>query len=361
MPRPRSLFGLVAYLAALYLRKHPVAAAVVACGCAALIAIGVRSAADVRAPGSSAPGLQVATLRDGFVIAEQHGDVHHVREVERSGSLRHAIEVAQRASAARVVGARNGTVFAWLAGKKLRLALVGDDGRLGAPSTWGRSATQLCDGVATGDHRFGVGWLERDGRVWFVHGPTGAALATAVPATEVPASGAEATARISWCGIAAADDHIALFWREGTRVFLNMCSEKGCSALITRVPLHADHELIAYGCVRDECAAAFRKPDGSTHLGWFDLRGKVAWSRPLAAAAGSRIAMATAGPRAIAVSYVGAHGAEVVRVTRAGAFHRVWSEPAAHEAPALAWSRDRLLVAHRREGVVSTAVVKLPR
>ena len=99
-------------------------------------------------------------------------------------------------SPARVVGGRAGTLFAWLSDKRLRLALVGEDGTLGAPSAWGRNALQLCDGVATGDHRFGVGWLERDGGVWFVHGPIGAA----VNATAVPAAGADGNAATNVAG-----------------------------------------------------------------------------------------------------------------------------------------------------------------
>lgn len=66
---------------------------------------------------------------------------------------------------------RVGAAVAWHEGAKLRLARLAADGQLVESSTWGKSVQRLCEGVASNDAMFGVGWLEADGKVWVVHGP----------------------------------------------------------------------------------------------------------------------------------------------------------------------------------------------
>ncbi len=304
-------------------------------------------------PAASVGVLHTAVLRDGFAIMEADG-ARHVIEVDGDGNRRHrrAVPVATEA---RVVGTRQGAAVAWLDRKKVKLALVKGDGELGGVSEWGRNATTLCEGAATNDQRFGIGWLEGDGRVWFVHGPmSAAAVASSLGDAELP--------RAEWCAITSAGDYIALLWREGSRYFLNMCSHKECAGMVARVPLDARHALLAVGCTREGCLIAFRDQKANTHLGWMGVTGKKQWSKPLAQAAQStEVSIAAIGNRAMAVGFVSKEGAQVLRVSKDGAMERAWADPSSTEVPSVAWARDRLLVAIPESGGVRHDVVAAPR
>ncbi len=241
----------------------------------------------------------------------------------------------------------------------MKLALVKGDGELGQASEFGRNATILCEGAASNDQRFAIGWIESDGRLWFVHGPTSAESTTSPPSESLASV---APMRAEWCGVTSAGDYIALFWREGARWFLNMCSRKECTSMVARVPLDPKHALLATGCTREGCLIAFRDQKSNTHLGWIGVTGKKQWSKPLTQAAQSTdISMAAIGAKAMAVGFVSKEGASVLRVSKDGAMERAWADPASTEVPSVAWAKERLLIAIPEAGGVRHEVVQTPR
>src|SRR5665647_3228893 len=130
--------------------------------------------------------LHTAVLRDGFAIMEADGD-RHVVEVDEDGNRRRrrAVPVV---TDARVIGTAQGAAVGWLERKKVKLALIKGDGELGQASEWGRNATALCESAASNDQRFAIGWLESDGRVWFVHGPMSSAVSGVAPISAADAA-----------------------------------------------------------------------------------------------------------------------------------------------------------------------------
>lgn len=301
------------------------------------------------APGGS--GLQAAVLRDGFAVMEDTGE-RHVLELDRDGHRRRRLAVPVTTEA-RVVGASAGTAIGFVDGGKLKVALVTGDGKLGKPSTWGRSVQRLCDGAATNEHRFAIGWLERDGGMGVVHGPTRKASAAGV----IDPSQVEPAGRSTWCAVTSAGDHIAVFWREGTRTFMSMCNVKGCLDAV-RVPVDKKDEVLAVGCLVHGCVIALRGPQGEARVGWMSDRGKVGWVKPLPTT--SAVTIVGAGSRALALGFVSAEGAQVVRISREGSMSRAWADPSARRIPAIAWAGDHLLVAARDGSGVATEVIAVP-
>src|SRR5689334_8172344 len=233
MARPRSILGLVFHLATLHVERRPGACAVMLALAVALsAALWSRHAA--RAPTARAEGgLQGAVLLDGFAFAQPApgGAGHRVVDVDPEGHARRE-RTLPATGELRVVGTRIGAAAAWQDGKRLQLARVEDDRDMG---TWGRSMRQMCAGVASNATRFAVGWLEADDTVWFVHGPLAAAAEGADEGDGTLAAalsiGAAALTRNDWCGVASAEDKIALLWRDADRLSLTMCSQKACSNL----------------------------------------------------------------------------------------------------------------------------------
>ena len=304
------------------------------------------------APTASEGVLHTAVLRDGFGIMEADGD-RHVVEVDMDGTRRRRRAVPIVGDA-RVIGTNQGAAVAWLDRKKVKLALVKGDGELGQPSEWGRNATALCESAASNDERFGVGWLESDGRVWFVHGP----LSPAIAATPFAAQTMDA----DWCGITSAGDYIALLWREGSRWFLNMCSKKECTGMVARVPLDPKHALLAFGCSREGCLIAFRDQKSNTNLSFIGVTDKKQWVKQLTEAAQStEVSITAIGAKAMAVGFVAREGATVLRVSKDGAMERAWADPASTEVPSVAWAKDRLLIAIPDGDSVRHEVVQVPR
>src|SRR5204863_6528273 len=117
--------------------------------------------------------------------------------------------------------------------------------------TWGRSVRQICDGVASNATRFAVGWLEADDTVWFVHGPLAAAAEGADgPLPEAGPIRVGPLTRNDWCGVASAEDKIALMWRDADRLSLTMCSQKACSNLPVSFKLERRVPVLGVGCLR---------------------------------------------------------------------------------------------------------------
>jgi hypothetical protein len=213
---------------------------------------------------------QAGVLTDGFTVLHGPRGARHIHELDGHGNIERAVPLRMDRDL-RLVGTRRGSAVGWQDGKKVQLALVGDDGTLEQRSTWGKNVRQLCDGAASNDHRFGVGWLESDGRVWFVHGP----LDHAAAGVAAPATLAAEPAGASWCGIASAERNVALLWREGSRLLMNFCTAKKCTSLVVKVPLDRRDTLLGYGCVRDSCLFGTRDKAGNAKLYHVTEKGKA--------------------------------------------------------------------------------------
>jgi hypothetical protein len=342
MARPRSIHGLLFRLATLHVERHPGRCAV---GLALVLALAgalwprhappAPTASRVAAEGR----LQGAVLLDGFAFAQPApgGDGYRVVDVDPQGQARRE-RTLPATGELRVVGTRVGAAAAWQDGKRLRLTRVEDDREIG---TWGRSVRQLCDGVASNATRFAVGWLETDDTVWFVHGP----LTEAAEATEVAPMAAAALTRNDWCGVASAEDKIALLWRDADRLSLTMCSQKACSGLPASFKLERRVPVLGIGCLRTMCLMATPDDAGKTRVTLMTTTGRSKWSHTLEGASGP-VSIVGVGDRAFAVGYAAQDGARVDRFDRDGNAAPVWRDPASHRPPALAWASGRLLVAH---------------
>jgi len=327
----RSVVGSVVYLVMLHGRRRPGWALAVVVATAWLA---WPPAARVR---TSEP-VQPAVFTDGFGVMVGTGTGRRVIALDRDGHRVRETPV-RLAADARMIGTQQGTALGWLDGSKLRVAALADDGTLRHGRAFGRSVRQLCAGVASNDLRFGIAYLEADGRVWFVHGPK------TTSAASVPLPVTAATARTEWCGIASAHDNIALLWRTHERTYMTLCTRKECSRLTTRVPIE-NERLLGVGCVGDGCLFASRDGTGHTLLRYVTQAGKISrWSLD-AARADAGVHVVGAGDRAFAIAYVGHDGAAtVVRLGPDGRLASVWRDPAIEHAPALAWSTERLLIA----------------
>jgi hypothetical protein len=281
--------------------------------------------------------VQAAVLSDGF--AALFGT--RVVEIDRDGAIEHEMKLGVDAEV-RLVGTRGGTAVGWQDGKKLKLGILDSDGNTESVSTWGKKVTRLCDGAATNEYRFGVGWLESDGRVWFVHGPLGTLAGDAVAETSASAE----AAKVTWCAIASAERNVTLFWREGDRLLMNFCTAKACSGLIVRVPIGKTDTLLGYGCVSDSCLFATRDDGGAVKLYRISNKGRGLVKPLEQAAAGTAVAIVGAGTRAFAIAYIAKDGlATVQRVTVDGAISNVAHFDHVDEAPpSIAWAGGKLLV-----------------
>jgi hypothetical protein len=347
MARPRSILGLVFHLATLHVERRPGLCAVVL---ALVVALGAalwpRQAS--RAPSVAIEGgLQGAVLLDGFAFAQPApgGDGYRVVDVDPAGHARRERTLPPTGEL-RVVGTRIGAAAAWQDGTRLRLARVEDDRDMG---TWGRSVRQMCDGVASNATRFAVGWLEGDDTVWFVHGPLAAAAEGADEADAMLAEpvsiGAGPFTRNDWCGVASAEDKIALLWRDADRLSLTMCSHKACSNLPVSFKLEQRIPVLGVGCLRTACLLATPDDAGTTRITLVTTTGRSKWTHTLEGASGP-VSIVGVGDRAFAVGYATQGGARVDRFDRNGRVGPVWRDPASPRPPALAWSSGRLLVAH---------------
>lgn len=227
--------------------------------------------------------VHAAVLRDGFALHSE-GQPHRVREISRKGPQR-TEHVVEHDGDIRVVGTRSGATAGWLESKKVRIVALKNKREVGV---WGKSARMLCDGVASNDERFGIGWLEADGQIWFVHGPTTVeSQATDYQtieelAMDEPVLATQADPK-NWCGIASAEGNIALFWRDRDRLFINTCTKKKCSPLPATVSFARDDVLLGFGCLRNACLLAARPTNGKPRLAYITESGSTKWTKPLAA------------------------------------------------------------------------------
>ena len=292
------------------------------------------------------PRVQIGVLADGFTMLAKK----HVIELDREGAKQHEMPLRVDGDV-RIVGTRAGTALGWQDGKKLKLATLDTDGKPDEVTTWGKKVVRLCDGAASNEVRFGVGWLESDGRVWFVHGPLARIAGEVTTSFELPV-------KADWCGIASAEQNVALLWREGSRLVLNFCGRKECSGLVTKVPIDTKDTLLGYGCVRDSCLFATRDKQGTTKLHRVTEKGRAIVKTLEHAMPDSPVAVVGAGTRAFAIAYVATDGrATIQRFTVDGSFSNVWHFDAVKQAPSLAWADGNLLVALQSGDVY---VLKMP-
>lgn len=278
---------------------------------------------------------QAAVLSDGFAVMA----AKMMREYDRAGTRTHETAVRLPDANVRFVGTRGGPAIGWLKDKKLALALVDEDGEPRDTATWGKRVKMLCDGQATNEHRFGVGFLEGDGKVWFVHGPVDRLSADATSILEPPVTNA------SWCGVASAEQNIALLFREGARLLMNFCSRKQCDSLVVKVPVDTKDTLLGYGCVQDSCLFATRDKHGTTTLHRVTNKGRAIKRQLEHARPDSPVSIVGAGTRAFAIAYVATdNNAAIQRVAVDGTFTNVWHWNG-EVVPGLAWAAGKLFVA----------------
>jgi hypothetical protein len=280
---------------------------------------------DDRSTSNQDAQMQGAVLADGFAF--RSGD--HVHELDFAGKRR-AKHLVRDDRDFRVFGTRAGAAAAWLQSGKLQLFNLK---RREVVDSFGKAATALCDGVATNEYRFAVGWVEKDDGVWFVHGPTRRSTAS----IDVPVHIA-ATMQRPWCAIASAEDLIGLAWRERNWLRINWCSSTRCSPTPAAVKLPETAEIIGLGCLRTACLLATR--DGTaTSLAYVTESGAVKWRQDLTSSS-SVLTIIGIADTAFAVALPNT----VVRIDRKGARSELW---AGEGHPAIAWSRGRLLIAHK--------------
>ena len=282
-------------------------------------------------------------LSDGFALLApaSGGEKRRVIELDRDAN-----RVETRALdwdiPMRIVGTSVGIGLGWQDGRKLKLYILAPDGKPGDVSTWGKNVRQMCDGAATNEHRFGIGWLESDNRVWFVHGPVhrlASDVIEALPAAE-PAS-------VTWCGIASAEKNVALLWRDGSRLLMNFCTAKKCTSLVVRVPLDTKDKLLGYGCLRDSCLFAARDKNGNTKLHRVTERGKTIVKTLENATADTGVSVTGVGTGAFAIAYKAKDGQMTIhRITSELGFTNTWHFNDATTTPSLAWADGRLLVTY---------------
>jgi hypothetical protein len=302
--------------------------------------------------GETAP--QIAVLHDGFVVmrGDGHGAVR-LTELGHDGKPRREHAVAIPSDEVRVVGTRIGAGLVWRDATKRRvqLTIVDRNGRW-RDDFGSDDAVRLCDGLASNDHRFGVGWFDSRGGVWFVHGPTQPAAA------ELPAGG-----EVSWCAITGSLDGIGLLWRERDALRINICSKGRCPMVETVSRTIAHRPILGFGCLGSECIVVTRGPSERAEVTMLSRRGGVKWTRPLPGELAGDAVMAIGAGQRFVVAYGMADRAEAVAFDRKGNSSTIWTGPAAGNsaAPAIAWSRGQLAIARLHEGVVVTEVVALPR
>jgi hypothetical protein len=289
---------------------------------------------------------QAMVLTDGFGIVDGPDTGRVLVQLDRDGSQRSRVELASIAPDIRVVGARSGPLAVWIDRGKIALQTIKSDGSLGAREEFGTKATMLCEGVATNDHRFGVSWMEKDGKIWVVHGPVTDAAASSDDDVDVP--------KPTWCGVASADEEIALLWSDGKKIRQNNCDRRACRNTVAKIAIDPK-QLVGFGCVFDGCLFATR--DGK--VTWFTERGSKQWTRELPdVRAGDRVSI-IGGRRRFAVGYHTTTGAAVVRFDLSGKATALWND-SADQAPVLALSRDRLAISYHRANELLHRVIALP-
>lgn len=319
-----------------------------------VLALIPRAPSDVAPHRASHRTLQAAATRDGFLVLE-HAPLQRVVPVARDGRAGDGIHLPRLPTDARAIGLRNGErALVYQAGRRVQIDAIGDDGELAKLAEFGTRVHGMCDGMASNEHRFAVAWTEVDGKVWFVHGPTGA-TAQSLGATAEVAS-VDAAFQPSYCAAAMAGEQVALLWQDGQNVNISRCTTKRCSHA-TKLKLTGSRQVRAFGCTRSACAIAAQTPDGATDLGWVGSNGKLKWAKRIDVAPRSELSIVGAGQQHIVVGYVPRDGGSGMLVAdESGRIHAVWAGEG-DAAPWLVWSRDRLLFVRHVGGQVAIGIM----
>jgi len=294
--------------------------------------------------------VELETRPHTFVLGDRFGvvdgpDTNRTMTIlDRAGERVRKVELDPLAPDIRMVGTGGGPAAVWIDAGKIVFQMIGSDGRRGASEKFGSKAAMLCEGSASNEQRFGVGWMEKDGRIWFVHG-NGAASAESVAAASVDDGDADAP-KPKWCGIASADEDIALVWPDGNKLAVNMCSRKRCESTVTTIKVDPA-SVRGFGCIYDGCLVA--TSDGNVSL--FSLKkGKKLWTRELPGARrGERMPIAGRNGQLV-VAYQSDGFVQAVRVDATGDL--VTLLHADGDTPSVALARDRVIVALRHHGDV---------
>ncbi|HEY5943951.1 MAG TPA: hypothetical protein VIV40_00590 [Kofleriaceae bacterium] len=284
--------------------------------------------------------VQAAVLKDGFAVRSGQ----RVVDIDRKGNQRKQYSL-EHTGDVRLLGPASGTAAVWIESKKVRLVRLATGKSV---AVFGQSARMLCEGAATNDERFAAGWLEADDSVWFVHGDTRVKRSDEASSVEIdePVMVPATADRKNWCGIASAQDLIALFWRDRDRLLIQTCTRKKCAGIAGSVAFDRNDTLLGFGCVRNACLLAARGKQGKSRLQFVTESGSTKWTKELDITQ-LEVAIIGAGPDAFAIGYSTAESSDVLRVDRKGSTTRVWHGPPSGGAPALAWSNGQLLVAPR--------------
>lgn len=300
--------------------------------------------------------LQGAVDGEGFLVAQATGNARRVWAVDRAGAQRHLADIVREGDM-RIVGTTAGPTVGYQDGKRMRLRRIADDQDLGM---WGTNVRGLCDGLASNDQRFAVGWLEGDGGVWMVHGPTTKRTRDlAASTTEMGALDAGVTAQPSWCGVASAGDKVALFFRDRDRLLFQLCTAKRCGGLAASTPLPRTSVVLGMGCVRNACLIAHRDQRGTSSVTYVTESGSAKWTKPIVTDA-TTVSVVGVGANAFAVGFSNREGGHVLRFDRKGNSTQPWRGSVGSGVPALAWSAGHLLVAHYTNDTVTPISLRLP-
>lgn len=302
------------------------------------------------------PHAQAAVLENGFAAID---GANRIVELDEAAHRRRELAVTGAPAGGRVVGAGGHIALVWRDGKQMAVALVDHDGELGRPQRFGKRVSAVCDGVATNEHRFGVAWLEADGSVWFVHGPTSArqGAGDADSGAALEAMQLAEPLKSDSCAIASAGEKIALLITEGKRTTLALCGRQ-CSGA-RRIELPAKSTVLGFGCTAGACVVATRGEAGLQATWVSAPAGRAQWTKPLPhASPDSQVALAGTETQ-VAIAYATSNEPVVVIASKAGAIQTIW-QGAADAVPSIVHSRGRLLVARSAGGELAGSIVRAP-
>ncbi len=303
-----------------------------------------------------APQLSVAGR--GFALHDPAA--RRAKLLDLDGASRHEIALRDRPEA-RVVGESGLLSLIWRERDRIHAARLKADGSLGPSQSFGKRAVKMCDGVASNALRFSVGWLESDGNVWYVFGPTAPKSRELVEATAVEPVTAAARPKTTWCTLAVSGKKTVLLWRRDAALYIAACG-RNCPSLPPQVRSDAARRpVLGFGCAGNGCGLATRDGQGTLHLTWVGTNGKQAWDRVLPGYRGGHVEVIGAGDRQVAVAYEDLDGHPLaLRVSTGGEVTPAW-RGGAGKTPSLAWIDGKLAIAYQHDGRVVTTTIPLLR
>ena len=292
--------------------------------------------------------LQAAATTDGFAILERHSA--RVFETDLKGAPTGDRQPPKLSDDTRVIGTRMGPALVWKEGKKIAIAPID---RTDTREVFGRRVERMCAQTASSHLGFGIAWIESDGDLWFVHGPT-------TTSAEVMRVGAmreqdpneddenDQAVAPAYCGIARADAELAMMWRNGNRAELVRCGKR--CAPPRKVSIDNNATILAFGCTRRACLMATRDRAGATTLHWLNENAKTVAKQTLSEACkDTRVEIDGEGER-FAIAYSNGPEPIVDFAEAPGKLRRVFFGGDPNTVPALTWAWNTLMIASQRNG-----------